>query len=58
MSTKPCDHVWIYDNKSCCYRLRCKHCSRGTTAYHVKGRMPKPGDEVKLVGETIEVIKK
>jgi hypothetical protein len=59
MPKERCDHsIWIYESKSCCYRLHCKYCSRGTTAYHIKGRMPKVGEEVKLVDETIEVLKR
>lgn len=53
---KPCDHEWVYDGKSCCYRLNCSKCTRATTAYYVKGKMPKIGDKVKLVEETIEII--
>ena len=53
---KPCDHVWIFSGKSCCYRLKCAKCDRQTTAYHVNGEMPKVGVPVRLEGETIEVI--
>ena len=56
MSQERCNHDWIYDGKSCCYRLKCSHCERRTTAYHVKGSMPGVGDPVRLDGETIEVI--
>jgi hypothetical protein len=53
---KPCDHQWVYDGKSCCYRLKCTNCTKRTTAYNLKGPMPNIGDPVRLVGEMVERI--
>jgi hypothetical protein len=37
--TKDHEHQWVYDGKSCCYRLRCaaSGCARVTTAYRFMG---------------------
>ena len=54
-------HSWIFEGKSCCYRLKCSlpECERMTTAYYTKGAMPKIGEPVRFTdesNETIEVI--
>lgn len=54
---KPCKHEWIYDGRSCCYRLQCFKCSKVASAYFIKGKVPKIGDKVRLFGETIEIVK-
>ena len=55
---EPCNHKWIYERMSCCYLLRCTECMKSTRAYRLDGDNLKPGDPVKLNGETISVIKK
>ena len=53
-------HQWIYQGKSCCYRLSCSvtGCGIMTTANYHKGEHPKSGDKVQILddGKTIEVV--
>lgn len=54
------EHSWIFDGKSCCYRLVCSipDCGKRTRVYHVKGDMPTIGEPVRILddGDTMERI--
>lgn len=54
------EHSWIFEGKSCCYRLGCPvpGCKKQTTAHFIKGCAPNIGEPVRILddGHTIEVI--
>lgn len=55
--SKDHERQWIYDGKSCCYRLKCAICAKQTTAHYFNGPMPDIGDPVRFDGDsTIEKI--
>ena len=54
------EHSWIFDGRSCCYRLVCSipGCKKQTIAYYMEGDKPKIGEPVRILadGKTIERI--
>lgn len=58
------EHSWIFDGKSCCYRLVCSipipipGCKKQTTVHFVRGEMPRIGEPVRILddGDTMERI--